>query len=222
MADLDFANWVARAHAFTIELRHVPGATVRSSVVSPPSSESELVALERALGRSLPTGLRLFFAQGAAVLDCAYVFEPTGETLKQLATVLPTENRIFGGARLGPAPELADYSSAVRAWSADTWIADESAQREMWESAIPFLRLDNGDYLALDPRVDPIDPAVAYLCHDDESFLLAPQLAEFLIAWERLCYLGPEHWLLRPFIGEGGYLDTEPPLATRLRALLGR
>ena len=222
VAQFDFADWVSRAQAFTIGLRRVPSATVRSATVSPPASESELRAIERALRRPLPTSLRAFFVQCTAALGCAYVFEPTGDALEQLRTVLPTESRIFGGARLGPAPEFGDYSSAVREWSTDTWIAEVPEQRAMWESAIPFLGLDNGDYLALDPRMDASDPPVAYLCHDDDAFLLAPNLRAFLLAWERLCYVGPEHWLLQPFIGEAGYLDAEGPIADGLRALLGR
>ena len=65
----------------------------------------------------------------------------------------------------------------------------------------------NGDYLALDLRAIETDPPVVYLNHDDESFLLSPDFVAFLSAWERLCYIGPEHWLLSEFAGAGGYLD---------------
>ena len=114
---------------------------------------------------------------------------------------------------------LADYCKAVREWARDTWIADEPDQRIIWESALPFVALDNGDYLALDLHADASDPPVVYLCHDDESLLLARNFPEFLAAWERLCYLGPEHWLLEPFIGDSG-LDAESERAKSLRALL--
>jgi SMI1 / KNR4 family (SUKH-1) len=136
--------------------------------VGPPATDSDLRVVERTIG-AVPEPLREFFIHGTAALDCAYIFEPKGGALERLRMVLPTETRIFGGARLGPVSELGDYSRAVREWATDTWIAEAEDQRAIWETAVPFLRLDNGDYLALDPRANANDPAVAYLCHDDES-----------------------------------------------------
>jgi hypothetical protein len=161
------------------------------------------------------------FTRGTAALDCAYVFEPDGHALDRLRTLLPDQSRIFGGARLGPAWELADYIRTVREWARDTWIAEFPDQRMIWESALPFVRLDNGDYVALDLRADANEPPVIYLCHDEDSFILAPNLLAFLSAWECLCYIGPEHWLLRPFTDDVGYLDAESERAALLRALLG-
>jgi hypothetical protein len=70
------------------------------------------------------------FSKGSAALNCSYVFEPEGDALADLGTVLPDENRIFGGARLGPLSELAEDISVVRDWARDTWIADAPDQRE--------------------------------------------------------------------------------------------
>ena len=99
-------------------------------------------------------------------------------------------------------------------------MADEDAQRVIWESSRPFLQLDNGDCLALDLR-NRTDPPVTYLNHDDESIAIAPSFDEFLRAWEGLCYLGPEHWLLCESRGADGYLDANSDRAGRLRALFG-
>jgi hypothetical protein len=219
--DFDFRAWVSRAQAFTIEIRSAPAVTVRSAAVSAAATASDLERVERAAGAAIPAPLRAFFLRGSAALDCAYVFEPGGQVLERLKSVLPEQMRVFGGARIGPVSEIGDYASAVRAWTTDTWISDEPEQRAMWESAFPFLRLDNGDFLALDTRKRVDDPAVAYLCHDDDSFGLATNLREFLSAWERLCYIGPEHWLLRPFVNEQGRLDADSTRASQLRGLLG-
>lgn len=220
MAEFDFAGWVARARAFTLGLGHLPAAEVRSSTVAAPLDEVDLRALEGALGAILPASLRAFFSRGTSAMDCAYTFKPEGQARDQLRTLLPGESGIFGGARMGPASDLADYSRAVREWARDTWIADEPDQRIIWESALPFVALHNGDYLALSIQGDTSDPPVVYLCHDDESPRLARNLPAFLAAWERLCYLGPEHWLLGPFITDSG-LDAESERAKGLRALLG-
>jgi hypothetical protein len=220
MAEFDAAGWVSRAQAFTIEIGRVPGAVVRSTTVALPIAESEMQAIERALVGTVPTSLRALFTRAASAVDCSYVLKPEGESLGRLRAILPDETRIFGGARLSPASELADNCSAVREWARETWIADDPDARSLWESALPFLRVDNGDYLALDQRTDESDPPVAYLSHDDESFLLATTLVAFLTTWERLCYLGPEEWLLRPFTDEAGHLDAESEHAARLRELL--
>jgi hypothetical protein len=39
---------------------------------------------------------------------------------------------------------------------------------------------------------------------------------------ERLCHIGPEHWLIAPFTDDDGYLDAESERAARLPELLGR
>jgi len=221
MTDFDAVGWVSRAQAFPMAIGRVPGVVVRSTTVAAPIAAAELQAIERALGSTVPTSLRALFTRGASAVDCSYVLEPEGKSLERLRAILPDVTRIFGGARLSPASELVDNCSALRDWARDTWIADDPDARSLWESAIPFLRLENGDYLALDLRTAASEPPVAYLSHDDESFLLAPTLMAFLAAWERLYYLGPEQWLLRPFTNDTGYLDPESERAARLRELLG-
>jgi SMI1/KNR4 family protein SUKH-1 len=111
--------------------------------------------------------------------------------------------------------DLPDLSIGAAAWSRETWVAEEEGQRLIWESARPFLNLNNGDYLALDFRV-ATEPPVVYLNHDDESVTIAPSFDEFLRSWERLCYVGPEHWLLLEFVGADGFLDGDSPGAARL------
>jgi hypothetical protein len=59
-----------------------------------------------------------------------------------------------------------------------------------------------------------------YLNHDDDSSVIAPGLTAFLNAWERLAYLGPEHWLLLEFVDGRGHLDPETERAAHLRRLL--
>ena len=109
-------------------------------------------------------------------LDCGYTMQPEGQALDKLRDVLPDVSRIYGGPRLGPVTELADFSRAVREWADETWVAESPEERLIWDSALPFIRLDNGDYLALNLRAIETDPGVHYLNHDDESFLLSPRL----------------------------------------------
>lgn len=219
MADFDYAAWVTRAQAFTESLAHLEGAEVHSSAVASPTSEANLAAVEGALGPTLPPPLRAFFTRGAASLDCRYALEPGGQALDLLRDLLPHQIRIYGGARLGPVSGLPDLFRSVSDWANDTWVANSPDQKAIWESALPFPALDNGDYLALDLRADESDPPVIYLNHDDDSSVIAPSLPAFLSAWERLCYLGPEHWLLLEFTDADGQLDPDSERAARLRRL---
>jgi cell wall assembly regulator SMI1 len=219
MAAFDYAAWVARAQTFTESLAHLEGAEVHSSAMASPTSEADLTAIERALGPTLPSSLRAFFTRGTASLDCRYALEPGGPALDQLRDLLPDQIRIYGGARLGPVSDLPDLSRSVGEWADDTWVANFPDQKAIWDCALPFAALANGDYLALDLRADESDPPVIYLNHDDDSSVIAPSLPAFLTAWERLCYLGPEHWLLLEFTDASGQLDPDSDRAARLRQL---
>lgn len=220
MTDFDHAAWAARARAFTDDLQRLAGAQVHACAVAPPAEEAQLGAIERALGLTLPSSLRAFFTRGAAGLDCRYAFEPDGPPLDRLRELFPYEIRIYGGARIGPASELPNWSRSASEWAGETWVAESPDQRRVWESAVPFTALENGDYLALDLRSEAVDPPVVYLNHDDESAVIAGGFVPFLRAWEGLCYLGPEHWLLLEFVAAGGHLDADSDRAARLRQLL--
>ena len=112
MTDFGYAAWVARAQAFTDGLQNLADAEVHSCAVDPPATEADLDAIERALGRPLPSSLRAFFIRGAAGLDCRYTFEPVGRSLDRLRELLPDEIRIYGGARIGPSSENVPVSSS--------------------------------------------------------------------------------------------------------------
>jgi hypothetical protein len=131
MAEFDFASWVSRAYGFTVGLDGLPGVEVRSTIVAAPITESEMQAVKRALGASVPTSLRALFTRGAAAVDCLYVLEPEGQALVQLRAILPGETQIFGGAKLSPAPDLADDCGSVREWARETWIADYPDERSI-------------------------------------------------------------------------------------------
>jgi len=219
MAQFDYAGWVARAKAFVDRIAGLPDVEVRSRDVDPPLAPEQVDRIVAAVGRPIPEALRRFLSAGASRVDCAYGYWPAAEGLEALQAVLPDEIRVYGGARLCAASELPDYARSTTEWARETWVADDPDQRTLWEAGLPFAALANGDYLALDTRVESPDPAVLYLCHDDSSSLLAPGFTEFLTRWEQLCYIGPEHWLLEPFLGPDGTLDAQTERAERLRAL---
>ena len=81
--------------------------------------------------------------------------------------------------------------------------------------------MNNGDYLSLNITEEKDNPSVVYLSHDDESFIIAESFTDFLTHWERLCYIGPESWMLENFRNENGYINSVSNKAELLRELLG-
>jgi len=219
MTELDFAGWVARAQEFVDRIEGLPGVEVGSRAVEPPVAPEQLGRIEAAIGRPIPGALRQFLTGGASRVDCAYGYKPIDAELEELRSLLPYETRLYGGARLCAAAELPNHVRSTAEWARETWVADDPEQRALWEAGLPFAALDNGDFLALDTRGGSPDPEVIYLCHDDASSVVAPTFTEFLARWEKLCYIGPEHWLLDPFLGLDGTLDAETEGAARLREL---
>jgi hypothetical protein len=127
---------------------------------------------------------------------------------------------LYGGDRIGPLAALPDYQQECRHYAENAWLSEPEFQQtqEEWLRAVPFLRMDNGDMLALDPARAEADPPVIYLDHENTSRLIARNLGAFLRDWERLCFLGPDHYVLGEFCDPAsGALDPETARAQRLR-----
>lgn len=159
---------------------------------------------------TLPRVYQKFLEQGSSGIDYHFNWQPEG-----------AEEAISGGARLFMADKLVADLQSCKEWATDTWIADSEEDRELWLNGLPFAALANGDYLALDLRPKVDDPPVLYLSHDDASSEIAPSLTAFLSAWERLGYIGPESWVLEPYLNEQGHLSAEGEAAQELRRQLG-
>src|SRR5262245_26033326 len=218
MAEFDYADWVAKARAFVERIAGLPGVEVRSRDVDPPLRSERVDRIAAELGLPIPDTLRGFITGGASRVDCTYRYQPAGASVDDLRAILPDRVRLYGGARLCAATDLPDHARSAAEWARETWVADDPGERVLWEAGLPFAALDDGDYLALDTRGGSPDPAVLYLSHDDASWVLTPSFTRFLAQWEQLCYIGPEHWLLQPFIGPDGTLDPRTETAGRLRA----
>jgi len=226
-AHFDFSAWVRRARQLMADLDGREGFEVDAWADAPPLAPAEADALSRRIGRQLPDTLRGFLERGAAAVACRSTFEYEPDDEAATAAFLqlfPYQTSIYGGPAFGPAAEIPDFAQSCAEWAEQFDEAGDPAEARRWRHAVPVVAVANGDYLALDgagPARDPSDPAVVYLSHEGESALLAPSFTEFLAAWERLCYLGPEIWLLDAFRGTDGFIAAEGPAVTQLRRLLG-
>jgi hypothetical protein len=216
----DRRQWIASAAGFVRRLASRADIEVRAAEFGPSLTAADADRVERS-GTPLPAALRQFFTEGSGAIDFRYVFEPRadGQDSDRLEQLFPDQTSIYGGVRI-VAAELPDLQRSAAEWARDTWVAEDEAQKVIWDGALPFAALDNGDFLSLDVRTPAEDPAVIYLSHDDESIVLAPSFGAFLAEWERLCYLGPEIWLLESFRSGDGFLDAASSAAHELRVLL--
>ncbi len=217
---IDYALWVQRAKDFTASLEgRLPGEWQIEYSIAPPLDEPDLVSVESSLGRSLPLPLRRFFELGSRCCECRYVWEPEGSSQDQINFIFPSNGYIYGGARLCDAKEMAELLEECQ--GAAEGFEEAPEQEAYWLNALPFAWLRNGDKLGLDMRQKE-KPTLVYLAHDDDSMIIAPDFDTFLSIWERLCYIGPEHWLLEEFINpETGFLDADMPKAAELRRMFG-
>jgi hypothetical protein len=113
---------------------------------------------------------------------------------------------IYGGGTLFDGASLAQFLSECQEAATESWLADEEfeADQRFWLRGIPFLRMPNSDYLAIDPETE----SVSYLSHDSTSRFVGSDLMAFLNAWQRLGYAGPESWIIKKFIDTStGYLS---------------
>jgi hypothetical protein len=174
-----------------------------------PATERTVRKVERRIGQSLPPALRDVFT----TFSQRFGFEwALGEPLR-LPTALVAE-RIWGGFReigLQNLPTLVDLvrdlNSELRKHGAASAVLD----------ALPFYALGNGDFLATDNQ-----GAVIYLAYESveqHGALLGRGFVTFMYQWSRIGCIGPEIWLLEPFLGREG-LDPESEASRRWRTQL--
>jgi hypothetical protein len=210
----NYLAWVKRAEEFAkqLPLRATSFSNIEVSVsVEPPLDESGLEALQRAIPQPLPDALSQFWLTGSRCCNCRYVCrEAEGNA------------ELYGGASFFDALELHDYLTGCREWAEKTWVAEYAEERHLWLHSVPFLAMQNGDYLGLHVGIDHAEPPVVYLAHDDESFTIASTFTDFLEVWERVGYIGPEVWMLDGLLDEHKFLDANTEQAHELRKRLAQ
>ena len=220
----DYQLWIERAVSFADNLAELTlyFGDVRSEVsVQPPLTESELTEIASKIDKQIPQELANFWLTGSRHCDCTYICEDAkSEIVSQIETIFGSFQEIYGGASLIDAADLPQHLINCRGWAEETWVAEYPQDKNFWLNSMPFAEMNNGDYLALDIIEATDNPPVIYLSHDDESFIIAESFTDFLTHWERLCYIGPEVWMLENFRGENGYINSDSSKAEDLRKLL--
>lgn len=188
------------------------GATVDLAWHSdPPAPEALSTAAEDA-GRPLPPAL-LELVAGGALRGSWHLENPVS---------LPhrTREATWGGLNLS-VEEVVIAEKARLVWVEKCFPNRSDEYDVVWHDKFAFHTVPNGDVLAIGDG----DGAVYYLSHDSgegHGVLLGPSIFEFLDRWSQLGFVGPEDWVLLPFLDESRTgLDPLGSAAREWRAVLG-
>ncbi len=221
----DYQLWIERAVSFTNNLAKLASHfdELKSEVfVQSPFTETEFVEITSKIDNSVPSELAQFWRTGSRHCDCTYICgEAKSEIILQIETIFGSVQEIYGGASFINAANLSQHLINCQGWAEETWVAEYPQEKNFWLNSVPFAEINNGDYLSLDITEAKDNPSVVYLSHDDESFVVAESFTDFLTHWERLCYLGPDVWMIENFRSENRYLNSNSNKAEGLRKLLG-
>jgi hypothetical protein len=209
----DYAAWVQRLRDFSKadRLRNWPGADQRHGriEVAPPLDAAGLKALEEECGSRLPLPLREFLSTGASSITFRW-FEPEASE--------PDYEVVFC-----PAEELASWRLECIEYAQGSWLTEPEWPLDyaLWRHGWLQTHDEAGDGLAIwaNDRRQPHFP-LAYLDHEDTSYLVAPTFDDFLEHWERLGYLDLGE-VLDFRDPETGFLDTATSKARAYRKAVG-
>ena len=219
-ADFSFEGWIKEFISF-VESRTGRRGFRGSCRVEPPLAEDEFERTVAKLPLPVPDDVRKFLLTGSGGCRFSYQWRFEEEDAGCLENFGSEDYRIFGKATLCVWKNFVRQARECRQWAEETWIAEYPEEKAVWLNCLPVAGLANGDYLAVRADGAGTGSAVYYLAHDDASQILAPSFPAFLDAWAKLGFIGPEIWVLEPFLDPGtGFLSGETAEAADLRRLL--
>ena len=219
---MDYGKWAGRLMTFGTEICRRVGAEVEAGPeLGPPVAEEDLLREERALGVRLPSELRRFFAEAGGRVWFRYGWTvPAKLRRKHLGSMLSDEE-LFGRVCID-LKALKNYQRDCRRIAENLRVPGAEEELEFWLGTLPFMQMDDGDCLGLDITSGDPNPRVVYLAHDGPSDVIGETFSSFLEAYERVCYLGPDSFMLEPFRDwDTGHLVGTRPEVSRLRGLFG-
>lgn len=164
-------------------------------------------SISSANDKTIPSELKEFWIAGSQKFSCVNKdLELVSDTKSH--TIFSFDFEFYGNARFITPQELSVHLSNCHEWAEETWITEYPLEKSYWQNSIPFMEMNNGDYLAVDITQSKDDPAVVYLSHDDESLIIAETFTSFLHHWEKIDYAGPEIWIIEEFLDENKHINS--------------
>lgn len=220
MNKFDVSDWPNAAARRIQSISQKGGESEVEVNVTPPLSDKAVDALATQLALPIPAALKSFLVGACGGFSFRYRWEPNGDSGSALEDLFGGDGRVWGGGDFCLSTSFEEWIEDCKSWAEETWIADSEEDFELWTKSLPILRMENADVLALDLRTPSDDPAVIYLSHDEDSKIIAPTFTSFLREWSRLYCVGPEFWMIEPFLDDEGHLSAATAGAAELLNLL--
>lgn len=190
----DYESWIRRAVQYVHTLPRLPGRLVVSGSVRAAIDDSKFDELSAGCRLAIPDSLRRLWTQGTSGSDIKYHWSEIPRPF-QRQVCMASDDRfrdyLWGGPEILPAEEIVELSHHFPSW-AEGMRPDYPKDARIWDYSLPLVPVGNGDYVGLYLADNQRDPPVVYLCHEGcgGSTVIADTLAEFLEAWEELCFVG--------------------------------
>jgi hypothetical protein len=191
------------------------GGGAKPPKIEKPATPREVAAIEKKLGRSLPSSMKTVFTafSKGVFLDWH---------LPEKSLPSPFEGALWGTCHWG-LKLLPQLEKDRREWVKTCFGDADDEYNSVWHTSLAFLAVANGDMVAID-LADSSDGPVVYLSHEQgegHGVVLGLNYADFIDRWSRIGCVGPEDWLLMRFVSSSGeLLDPGAKAALKWRQLL--
>lgn len=178
-----------------------------------PLDRDEIATIARHFKGNIPAGLREFLDVFGARGFCSWSFQDSRKPP-------PPLDKAYCGGLEWMFIDGFETASAVRRWAQD---ADDLELHSAWHTSVGLFGVANGDAWAID--TDPRHfGRILYFDHEQggiEPIVLGPDLATVMDHWTRLGCVGPEAWILEPYLDPATGINASLPTSRTLRHAVG-
>lgn len=171
------------------------GGDSRNLVFERPSTEYEIVEIEKKINFELPNDFRNALLKVSSHCEFRWFLPenfPLPNELKQ----------IFCGELNWGIHLIETFESDKNSWIKNVFPNTEDEYDKVWHDKFVFQDVGNGDYLSIDLLPENYGKIV-YLSHDDgegHGYIMADSFSELLTNWTELGCVGGEDWQWLPFV----------------------
>ncbi len=195
------------------------GGDVEPICIKNPATESQIQALEKELGYTLPSELREVFLTFTSGIE---FYWDINDKLEDNNDFLPDEFcGIFCGELQFDLDLMLDYETDRKGWIESVYPNYEDEYDRVYHNKLAFQKVGNGDFLAIELESENYGKVV-YLSHDgsdNHGRYMAENFKEFLLNYTAIGCTGGEDWQWEVFCTEKG-IDAKGDNAKKWREFL--
>lgn len=210
-------NWITRWQG-TVEAIERLGGKSTGLHIGKPASEQQLQQVEHELGHKIPESFRDVLLHFAGRVEFGWQLDDCIELPKAL-------KGIFAGQCVWNIDDLIGMEESRKDWIRECFPNPDDEYDRVWHNKLAFMRVDNGDLIALDMEECPEHSPVVYLSHDDgegHGCVLGQDFMDFIDKWTLIGCPGLEDWQMIPFVDtQTNGINPESKNALEWRRLIG-